>query len=124
MRKLDMSIHCWQRKLFIMQTCAYINFSHYFLNAKFIMSSYPNSKNIYSVVIILSAGICCILIKLAYCFSHLNLDYIPSSFQSYVNQFLTHGMVVGHTMCYVNSAINPYIYYTMSQAFKDQVMVQ
>jgi hypothetical protein len=70
----------------------------------------------------------CILCQLFMCyhiffhhFSHLNLEYIPSSYQPAVNQFLTHSMVVAHTMCYINSAINPYIYYTMSQAFNNQV---
>ena len=38
-----------------------------------------------------------------------------------VQGIVAHGQVVGHTMCYINSAINPYIYYTKSQAFKDQV---
>ena len=65
----------------------------------------------------------CLCVSIIFChhFSHLNLEYIPSSYQPAVNQFLTHGMVVAHTMCYINSAINPYIYYTMSQAFNKQV---
>ena len=49
------------------------------------------------------------------------LEYIPSEYKGLLNNFLNHSMVVAHTMCYINSAINPFIYYFMSSAFRKQV---
>ena len=34
---------------------------------------------------------------------------------------VAHGQVVGHTLCYINSAINPLVYYFMSEAFRNKV---
>jgi len=50
----------------------------------------------------------------------LNDFMIPEHYQSQVESLVAHGQIVGHTMCYINSAINPFIFYTMSQAFKKQ----
>jgi hypothetical protein len=41
-----------------------------------------------------------------------------------VQGIVAHGQVVGHTMCYINSAINPFIFYTMSKSFKKKVNKQ
>ena len=47
-------------------------------------------------------------------------EYLPTEYKTILNNFLNHSMVVAHTMCYINSTINPFIYYFMSSAFRKQ----
>lgn len=54
---------------------------------------------------------------------HLNEDIIPPSHRPLVGQIVAHGQLVGHTMCYINSALSPAIYIHMSQAFRTQFRV-
>ena len=49
------------------------------------------------------------------------MDFISEGSKEFLTNFLAQAMVVGHTMCYINSAINPFIYYFMSAAFRKQV---
>ena len=50
------------------------------------------------------------------------MEYFPPWMKEIVNNFLNQAMIVGHTMCYINSAVNPFIYYFMSSAFRKQVI--
>ena len=54
-------------------------------------------------------------------FSHINSEYVPAELQDHVGHMVARGQVVGHTLCYINSAINPLVYYFMSEAFKNKV---
>ena len=56
-------------------------------------------------------------------FSHINAEYVPAELQDHVGHMVAHGQVVGHTLCYINSAINPLVYYFMSEAFKNRVNI-
>jgi len=48
------------------------------------------------------------------------IDYIHEDYRDSLNNFLNHSMVVAHTMCYINSTLNPFIYYIMSSTFRKQ----
>ena len=52
---------------------------------------------------------------------HVTTEYHPH-LQRVLGPVITHGQAVAHTLCYVNSAINPILYYMMSDLFKKKVI--